>query len=68
MHGYSVNSSGTNSMTNMFQGSFENLVCEFVSGSCSSRRQVSHVLELGMEDEARLLPQLVLIHQLLQER
>ena len=52
----------------MFEWSFENLIRELISRPCPPAGQISHVLEYGMEDHAALLPQLVLVHQLLEER
>ena len=52
----------------MFEWSFEDLVREFISRSGPPAREVTHVLEDGVEDHAALLPQLVLVHQLLEER
>ena len=52
----------------MFQGPLEDLIRELISGPGSPGRQVAHVLELRVEDEASLLPKLVLVHELLEQR
>ena len=55
-------------MTHVFQGPLEDLIGELVSGPGSPGWQVTHVLELSVEDEASLLAKLVLVHELLEQR
>jgi len=52
----------------MFQGALKDLVGELIAGPGSPGGQVPHVLELSVEDEASLLAELVLVHQLLEQR
>lgn len=52
----------------MFEWSFKDGIGEFIAGAGATRRQVTHVLENSVEDEAGLLSQLVLVHQLFQQR
>jgi len=52
----------------VFKWPFKDLICQFIASSGSSGWQIAHVLELGVEDDAGLLPQLVFVHQLLQQR
>ena len=51
----------------VLEWSFEDLVCQLVARPCPSRRQVAHILEDSVEDQAGLVSQLFLVHQLLEQ-
>ena len=51
----------------MFERPLEDLIGEFIPRPGPPRRQIPHVLEDGVEDEAGLLTQLVLVEQFLQQ-
>ena len=52
----------------VFQRPLEDLVGELVARPRPPAGQIAHVLQHRVEDHARLLAQLVLVHQLLQQR
>ena len=52
----------------MFQRTLKYLVCQLITGPSPPGRQISHVLQHGVEDQTGLTRQLVLIEKLLQQR